>query len=124
MSKRGVRAYNLVRAPAAELAKFNCLDCGINVITIGDWYMAEHHIWDEQGLGWKDNLCLACLEARLGRPLRPGLGVDVSPASTCFVGQPRLSKRLLELWPIKKRVNKSRRAARQVAGVRRKLGVK
>ena len=63
-----------------KLAHFRCNDCGINVVDIGDWYMATPEIWNEQlGLGWNDNLCIACLEQRLGRRVRRG---DIGPASS------------------------------------------
>jgi hypothetical protein len=39
-----------------ELARLTCLDCGVNVVTSGDWYLAKPEIWkDELGLGWYDN---------------------------------------------------------------------
>src|SRR5215469_1209620 len=48
-----------------------CNDCGIDVLAIGDWYMATSEIWEKQlGLGWNDNLCIACLQKRLGRKAR------------------------------------------------------
>jgi hypothetical protein len=53
-----------------QVSHFNCNDCGINVIERGDFCMLQHEIWDDQfGLGLYDNLCLACIETRLGRPL-------------------------------------------------------
>jgi hypothetical protein len=83
---------------ATNPPNFLCNDCGIDVLAIGDWYLAHPRIWkDELGLGWDDNLCLACLEKRLGRPLRPGI-LDVGPASSFFPSQPPLSARLIELW--------------------------
>jgi hypothetical protein len=63
-----------------KLAHFRCNDCGVNVVEIGDWYMATPEIWKEQlGLGWNDNLCIACLEQQLGRRVRRG---DIGPASS------------------------------------------
>jgi len=70
--------------PPEVLARFVCLDCGVNVVESGDWYMARPEIWDGLGLGWHDNLCVACLEARLGRRLRPGTCGDVHPAQTLW----------------------------------------
>ena len=88
---------------AKKLPKFPCNDCGIDVLAIGDWYLAHPKIWKEElGLGWDDNLCLACLEKRLGRPLRPGI-LDVGPASSFFPSQPPLSARLIGLWKGTKR---------------------
>ena len=55
-----------------EIARHRCLDCGVNVIEIGDYCMVQSEIWRDQfGLGWDDNLCIACIEKRLGRRLTP-----------------------------------------------------
>lgn len=56
-----------------DIARFKCLDCGVNVIEIGDWYMCPPETWGGLGLGWEYNLCIACLEARFGRKLRGGI---------------------------------------------------
>jgi hypothetical protein len=93
-SKNGRQKPNKLSAKA--LARFRCLDCGVNVVTSGDWYMATSEIWEKLGLGWEDNLCVACLEKRLGRKLRPMLQ-DVHPASTWYEGM-GLSERLQEIW--------------------------
>ena len=54
--------------PPEELARYGCNDCGVNVVTIGEFYMLKPEIWNDQlGLGWDDNLCIGCLERRLGR---------------------------------------------------------
>lgn len=52
-----------------ELARHTCKDCGVNVIEIGEYYMVNPAIWKKVGLTWTDNLCIGCLEARLGRTL-------------------------------------------------------
>ena len=45
-----------------------CNDCGVDVVAAGEYYMLRSDIWKEQlGLGWSDNLCIGCLEQRLGR---------------------------------------------------------
>jgi hypothetical protein len=60
--------------------KFPCNGCGVDVLAIGDWYMATSEVWQKQlGLSWQDNLCFACLEKRLGRKLKPF--TDVWPVS-------------------------------------------
>ena len=84
--------------------RYPCNDCGVDVLEIGDWYMARK-IWDELGLGWTDNLCLACLEKRLGRPLAPGY-TDIFLASS---PAPRISDRLIRLWDLKVDVRKKGR---------------
>ena len=53
-----------------EIARHKCLDCGVNVIEAGDYCMLSSKIWSDQfGLGRDDNLCIACVKARLGRKL-------------------------------------------------------
>jgi hypothetical protein len=93
-----------------QLPKFPCNDCSVDVLQIGDWYMAQPELWqDELGLGWKDNLCIACLEKRLGRPLRTEWWLDIYPASTLStIRQWSLSDRLIELWKPKRRPAKKR----------------
>lgn len=49
-------------------AVISCNDCGVDIIALGEYYMLRPEIWETQlGLGWNDNLCIGCLEARLGR---------------------------------------------------------
>jgi hypothetical protein len=48
-----------------------CNDCGVDCAKIGEWYMAAE-IWDTLHLGWNDNLCIGCLEQRLGRRIAGG----------------------------------------------------
>jgi hypothetical protein len=55
---------------ADEIARHVCLDCGVNVIEIGDYVMLSPRTWEGTlGLDWDDNLCIACVEKRLGRQL-------------------------------------------------------
>ena len=62
------KAKKTVRLPAKVLARYRCNDCGVNVVTAGEFYMLHLSIWEDQlGLGWNDNICIGCLEARLGR---------------------------------------------------------
>ena len=50
-----------------ELARCTCYDCGVKVVTIGEFYMLNDNIWTDQlGLG-EDKLRIGCLEARIGR---------------------------------------------------------
>ena len=85
------------------IARHKCLDCGINVIKAGDYCMIRSEIWEGKfGLGWNDNLCIACIETRLGRKLRPWL--DVSPASV--EGYPT-SDTLLERYGFKRQLPKA-----------------
>ena len=55
---------------APEIARHTCKDCGTNVVKAGDYCMLSSEIWEKQlKLSWDDNLCLACVERRLGRAL-------------------------------------------------------
>jgi len=65
-----------------EIARHRCIDCGVNVIEIGDYCMISPEIWQRKfGLGWRDNLCIACIERRLGRPLSVACGDFAGPAT-------------------------------------------
>ena len=67
-----VMAKNLnhFRLSPKEIARHKCRDCGVNVIKIGDYCMLSTDIWEGKlGMGERDNLCIACIEARLGRTL-------------------------------------------------------
>jgi hypothetical protein len=50
---------------------WNCADCGRNVIKIGEYTLVQPKVWKRAGMEWKGNLCIACLEKRIGRKLRP-----------------------------------------------------
>jgi len=65
-----------------QIARCRCNDCGVNVIEAGDYCMLRPRIWrDTFGLGITDNLCLACIEKRLGRAITVG-DVMTSRSST------------------------------------------
>jgi hypothetical protein len=50
--------------------RYRCIDCGVNVVAIGEFYMLKSALWEDQlGLGLSDNLCIGCLERRLGRKI-------------------------------------------------------
>jgi hypothetical protein len=53
-----------------QLARYKCNDCPVNVVTAGEFYILKPEIWEGQlKLGWSDNLCIGCLEKRLGRKI-------------------------------------------------------
>jgi hypothetical protein len=53
------------------LAGLFCIDCRTDVAAIGQFYMLHDDIWVSRlKLNWHDNLCVGCLEARLGRKVR------------------------------------------------------
>jgi hypothetical protein len=100
----------------AKMPKFICNDCGVDVIQIGDWYMAQPELWKgELGLGWGDNLCISCLRGWMGREFRTGFSgfEDIAPASTYFPGQPPISDFLLKLWGLTRRKKRVRQQRKQ-----------
>lgn len=55
-----------------EIARCRCLGCGVNVIKAGDYCLLDIDVWERKlSLTWDDTLCIACIEARLGRKLKP-----------------------------------------------------
>jgi hypothetical protein len=50
--------------------KIPCNDCRKNIAKSGDWYLCKDKIWKRLGLGERDNLCIPCLDKRLGREAR------------------------------------------------------
>jgi hypothetical protein len=53
-----------------ESGSHRCLDCDTNVIRAGDYCMLNPELWEDRlGLEGGDNLCVACIEKRLGREL-------------------------------------------------------
>jgi len=64
-----------------EIERHRCLDCGVNVIEVGDYVMLSDELWQgELGLGGSDNLCINCIEKRLGRKLRMFTDIIYLPA--------------------------------------------
>jgi hypothetical protein len=65
-----VSAWQSYRFSRRAVARHKCRDCGINTVKAGDYCLLTDEIWrDTLGLGWDDNLCIACIELRLGRKL-------------------------------------------------------
>jgi hypothetical protein len=89
---------------AKELARFKCNDCDANVVTIGEVYMCPKAIWDgELGLGLDDNLCIGCLETRLGRRVRAWIDIQLP----VYTGQQRpLSDRMADRFGLKRRARR------------------
>jgi hypothetical protein len=49
-----------------------CVDCGSDTLAINEYYMVRKSIWQATGLKHNDGcLCIGCLEARIGRELKP-----------------------------------------------------
>jgi hypothetical protein len=56
----------------APLVEFECADCGVNTLDIGEYYQLEDEVWDLTGIGPRIGdgmLCIGCVELRLGREL-------------------------------------------------------
>jgi hypothetical protein len=77
------------------LSHFRCNDCGIDVLEIGDWYMAAKKLWEDLGLGWHANLCLLCLERRLGH--RVVAWIDIFPTASSSLAV-NLSDRIVKCF--------------------------
>jgi hypothetical protein len=58
------------RQPPPEL-DWRCLDCGLDTIESGDYYMLRDAVWLEGNPAEAGMLCLECVEKRLGRLLTP-----------------------------------------------------
>lgn len=47
-----------------------CVDCKVDTLIIGEYYMLHHSVWEDTGLGLYDGmLCIGCVENRIGRQL-------------------------------------------------------
>jgi hypothetical protein len=69
-----------------------CLDCGVDTIATGEYYMVRQELWTAAA-GDDGMLCVGCLEQRLGCRLGPGDFTDVP--LNCFAGKSaRLRARL------------------------------
>lgn len=85
-----------------QLARYRCNDCSVNVVTIGEFYMTPPEIWEgELGLGWDDNLCIGCLETRLGRKVRTWL--EIVPVSGQYRWSKPTSERLMDRLGLEKK---------------------
>src|SRR5262249_1672731 len=60
-----------MKKPKKRYTELPCDDCGFHIVAGGEYCMINPNIWEKKlGLGWSDNLCIGCIEARLGRKLR------------------------------------------------------
>jgi hypothetical protein len=53
-----------------------CADCGIDTLTIGEWYLVNNDVLEQESnrhKSWRRRkfLCIGCLEGRIGRALLP-----------------------------------------------------
>ncbi|MCX5045180.1 hypothetical protein OG921_18600 [Aldersonia sp. NBC_00410] len=70
---------------------WRCLDCGVDTDAIDEYYMVHDALWREAAAGERAQLCIDCLEARLGRTLT---AADFTDAEVNSVDLPRRSQRL------------------------------
>ena len=76
-------------------AKPICNDCGVNALKIGEYYMLKGELWEKKlKLGWDDNLCIGCLEARLGRKVTIGDMAHLPAYSWMYPQSDRLTARI------------------------------
>jgi hypothetical protein len=98
--------------------QYICNDCGIDVLEVGDWFMATPKIWEEQlGLVYEDNLCLPCLDKRLGR--KAEAFTDILPTAETSVRPKASSYLFLELFEDHKTLSK--RASSRYTSTRERL---
>jgi hypothetical protein len=51
----------------ADDRRHHCLDCGVDTLAIGEYYVLHNHIWPIAPDGGM--LCIGCVEERIGRRL-------------------------------------------------------
>jgi hypothetical protein len=70
---RGEASKHRQRTERRHIQQYDCNDCKINTVRCGEFYMLKQDLWEKKlKLGLNDNLCVGCLEARLGRRLTIG----------------------------------------------------
>lgn len=59
--------------------RFSCVDCGVNVERIGEYFVVLDQVWQiEARLDPQEGMyCVGCLESRINRRLCPGDFMDV-----------------------------------------------
>lgn len=72
-----------------------CVDCSVDTILIGEYYMLHHFVWQQTGLGRYDGmLCISCVEKRIGRKLTSKDFSDFPVNSTPLFRSSLLAERL------------------------------
>lgn len=81
----------------SERARWLCLDCALDTLESGDYYMVTEGLWQQAQQNLEGMLCLDCLQERIRRPLEGNDFID------CYVndhnnrvralrGQPKLTE--------------------------------
>jgi hypothetical protein len=74
---------------------WRCLDCGINTDAIDEYYMLQNEVWAQVNPGIDGQLCISCVEHRLGRTLTAADFTDGKiNTSTTLRRSPKLIDRL------------------------------
>ncbi|WP_109394627.1 MULTISPECIES: hypothetical protein [Mycobacteroides] len=60
---------------------WRCLGCGLDMSTVDEYYMLKDDVWAQVNPAIDGNLCIACVEERLGRTLTAADFTD-SPINT------------------------------------------
>ncbi|AWG64771.1 hypothetical protein DDT46_13860 [Mycobacteroides abscessus] len=60
---------------------WRCLGCGLDMSTVDEYYMLKNDVWAQVDPAIDGNLCIACVEERLGRTLTAADFTD-SPINT------------------------------------------
>jgi hypothetical protein len=55
-----------------------CVLCGVDTDAIGEFYMVDDELWEKYGVHHHGQLCIGCLEERLGRKLTPADFTDAT----------------------------------------------
>jgi hypothetical protein len=74
--------------------RFACLDCTLNTLSGGECFTLHDAVWLKANPRRKGALCIACVEARLGRRLTPG-DFQGTPLDHHLINGPALSQRLM-----------------------------
>jgi hypothetical protein len=77
---------------------WRCLDCGVDTDAIAEYYMVHDSIWEQAHPDLRGQLCIGCLELRLGRTLLASDFTDQSiNTNPEFKRSPRLISRRTDL---------------------------
>jgi len=97
----------------------SCMDCGIDTMARGEYYMLRDTIWRTLNPLVLGMLCFRCAEGRLGRPLHGG-DFSSAPVNKTFAhGCPALAERLQRRLAVK--VSVSRVKKTNIKAVRARL---
>jgi hypothetical protein len=82
--------------PPRALFNPHCVDCDTNTNAIDEYYMVHDVVWPLDGNGM---LCIGCLEARIGRRLKPADFTGAAINHDDYERSARLASRLRQETP-------------------------